>query len=210
MLGADTSNVGKKGFQMKLKENRKMQLLFCVLSVALIWGMYAVMATWVEGNVAREKAIAREESFDPKVLLQVENASIEDGKLNISGWVSRYNSELSKVYGVLKAVDGSEEHILKGRLVESAAGNEDLKRVKMEGMESASCFELNVKEQKLKKDVCYEILIDLTYTIQTDDKKREEGEKISTAQYLYNGEVYNYIPTQFHAPEFADEKMKKV
>lgn len=195
---------------MRLKENKKMQLLFCVLSVVLIWCVYAVLSIWIKGSIEKEKAFAREESFDSKVLLWVENASMKSGKLNVYGWASRYESELSKIYVVLRATDGSGEHVFKARLSENITGSECLEKVKMEEIGSVSCFDLEVEDKKIKKNVCYEILIDLTYTVKSDDEKREYGIKITAAKYLYEGEVYGYNPIQFQEPKFIDEKMKEV
>ena len=49
------------------------------------------------------------------------------------------------------------------------------------------------------------------YVICEDDTERKiKGKKISTNQYLYNGKIYGYNPTEIDFPQFVDETMNKV
>lgn len=193
---------------MKFKENKKMQLLFCVLSVALIWGVYAVMIPFVKKEAKREKALAMEIEFDSNVLVGIDDVQENNGKLFFSGWALRVNSEITDIKVVLQESVGTKSHVIETTVSENESMKKYIEYLELEGNYSQGGFTAEMKTSRAKKNVCYEVLLYLNYTGHTEKIGKEM--KVTTAKYLYNGELFDYNPTDFVKPAFLDEQMSDV
>lgn len=200
---------------MRLKENKKMQLLFCVLSVVLIWCVYAGMVRWIKWDIAKEKVIIAKVEEDANVLLDICRVNEHKGKLNISGWVLKNDSDVIDVKVVLKATGDKKEQVLKTTLEESEELEKYIEYLEMGATYRNIGFEASIKNNKLQKDVCYEIL--LYFGFETEKKGKDGSlenveiwKKITTGHYLYGNKGYKYNPTKFVGPKFVDEQMNTI
>lgn len=200
---------------MKLKGNRRIKILFCIISVALIWGIYAVTVKWVRWEVEKEKVFAAnvKEGFNEKVLSEINQVNKNGKMLYISGWIMKYNTRVMDVKMVLRETGEIKEQVLKTSLEKNKGYETYLNYLKSDGEYKNGGFTAKIEIEELKKDACYEVLLYFEY-----EKKRQDGStepvnqwvKVATGQYLYRDAVYRYNPTEFIRPEFADEQMQTV
>lgn len=200
---------------MKLKENRKIQMLFCVLSVVLIWGIYAVMVKWIRWDVEKDNAITAWTEFDSNILAEIDEVQENNGKLKFLGWALRVDSEIKDVKIVLQETAGTESQVIETTVAENNNLKQYIKYLELEENYSNGGFLAEVKESKLKKKSCYELLLYLNYEeeITKEDGSVEHAgkvKKVTTAQYLYDGKIYNYNPKEFIEPEFIEKSMQRV
>ncbi|MFW5632102.1 MAG: hypothetical protein ACOCMZ_03025, partial [Acetivibrio ethanolgignens] len=76
---------------------------------------------------------------------------------------------------------------------------------------SGAGFEGNLKENKLKEDSVYEIL--LRYTSNYTDENGTEQQyvrTVTTDEFYYQGEITEYNPKTFVAPEISGTELEKV
>ncbi len=190
-------------------------MLFCVLSVVLIWGIYMVMVKWIRWEVEKEKVIVAKVEEDANVLLDVSKVYESNGKLRICGWIMRGASDVTDVKVILKETGGTEEQVAEAMLTESREMEQYIEYLEVQESYSSGGFEANIKMDKLRKDSCYEIFLYFCYETEKEGKnggleKSEVWKKISTGRYIGDGKLYRYNVMEFSAPEFAGEQMKQV
>lgn len=192
-------------------------MLFCVLSVVLIWGIYMVMVKWIRWEVESEKVVAEkaEESFNENVLSEINQVHKNGKMLYISGWIMKYNTRVIDVKMVLRETGEIKEQVLKTSLEKNKGYETYLNYLKSDGAYRNGGFTAKIEIEELKKDVCYEVLLYFGYEY---EKKMQDGSvelvdrwvKVDTEQYLYQDAVYRYNPTEFIRPEFIDKQMQTV
>lgn len=213
---------------MKLKENRKLQIVVFVVSMAMLVGIYVPVSRWIENDVVREKILSKSVSTANEVLSDITEVKEEGEVISISGWAMRLDSKVENVKVVLKPEnqENLEGIVLNTQLMQSEELEDYIEYLDVENTEGKG-FSAVVEKDKLQADVCYEVLAYINYEYEQEVEKTEDanhvdgtGEvlyetiegtvKLSTKQYLFNGELYEYNPLEFVAPVFADEQMKQV
>lgn len=192
---------------MKLKENVKLQIVFFLVVMVLLFGVYFPLSSTIKKISIRENALSRGVSVDNATMAGITEFEDEEKELSISGWVVRLNSELENICVVLvpEAPEDAESIVLNAKTVENSELQEYTEYLQVEES-CGSGFMATVKPEKLQKDICYRVQVYTSY-------KQEENDgavKIATSQYLYQGDLYDYNPLEFTAPEFADEQMQQV
>ena len=152
----------------------------------------------------------RASSIDYDVLTKIEDVvEVEKEEVCLSGWIIRFNSTNKKIYALLKVVDSNDEVLV---LADTNVRN-DIPSVFSEGEDFGECgFYVQIPEEKIKQDVCYEIEFVLEYYENEENEKKKETyiKKINSGKYLYNGEIYTYNPTTFEKPNIEDEQLRIV
>ena len=193
----------KESVFKKIENNILLQVVFFVVSMAVIVGAYVVIVGHVN-SLGNEKAIREaEEGQDYNVLANVEEVETDGERITISGWGFRLDSVNEEVYLVLKELGTNEEIILKTTSFEKEEV-EDFFNSEFD-FETVG-FATDVKKEKLNTGGCYELLIGLCY----EDERGEQACKISLGQYLYDGELYRYNPKGFKEPQISDKDMLRV
>ena len=149
-------------------------MLFCVLSVVLIWGIYMVMVKWIRWEVESEKVVAEkaEESFNENVLSEINQVHKNGKMLCISGWIMKYNAKVIDVKLVLRENGEIKEQVLKTSLEENEGYRTYLNYLKSDGAYRNGGFTAKIEIEELKKDVCYEVLLYFGYEY---EKKMQDG-----------------------------------
>lgn len=200
---------------MKLKENKTIKMLFCILSVVLIWGIYAVMVKWVRWEVEKEKVVVAKVEEDANVLLDVSKVYESNGKLKICGWIMREASDVTDVKVILKEAEGTEEQVAETVLTESRELEQYIEYLEVQKDYGSGGFEANIKVDRLRENSCYEIFLYFSYETEKEGKngdieKSEVWKKIATGWYVCGRKLYRYNLMEFSAPEFTEEQMKQV
>lgn len=191
---------------MKLKENRKLQIVFFVVSMAVLVVAYFFLDSWIEQRVVQKKVLKQAVTSDNNVLVEITSIKEEEETLLVSGWAVRLDAKLQGIKVVLLPLELEEERAQV--LTASLKNDRDLQNY-MEYLAvqetTGSGFDVTVDKEKLLQNVCYEIQVYANY-----EAEKEQIVKVSSKQYLYNGQVYPYNPLEFVAPMFTDEHMEKV
>ena len=188
-----------------------LQVLICVGLLCLIWGTYIPIARSFEKKNEEPKILNLPVITDHTILTDVEDVKIKDGKVVLNGWGLRLNTKNSAIHLVLQPTDGSTGQVLSPRCTD----REDICDYFAPDWEFGKVgFSANVKESALQKDICYEILLTISYeeTVEFEGKEygMERRRKITTGQYLYEGNLYRYNPKEFERPDITEPGLVQV
>ncbi len=190
-----------KALFRKINEKLAYQVVVCVVAGVCLLALYVFLMQKIDTKKIKELSV----SEDTQIMVEIEDIAKESGELQLTGWGLRLGARNEEVYLALQAV-GAEEPVLldTNTYVYTEPGE-----YYMPEWDFGECgFEGRVKESTLNKDVCYEVLMVLDYAIESEKNGKIQTEerrvKISTEQYLYNGELYRYNPEEFWAPELED------
>lgn len=182
------------------------QVLICIGLLCVIWGVYFFSVRGIkrtnEENSIRKQAV----EVDYKVLFGVERVKTEKGNISLSGWALRLNSVNSAIYLVLQPTDDSEAEVFLAECTES----KEIGEYFAPKWDFGECgFTVDLNEERLKEGICYEVLIVLDYEEKTEvgESVTKTRKKITTSQYLYNGELYRYNPEDFEEPKISDAEI---
>lgn len=179
-----------------------LHISFFVVSMAIIFLLFLHGLEWITFHKATEEQIV----IDTSTVKEIENVTINGKYLELSGWAIRINSINEEIRLALRPIDESKAYLLKTVCeIDETINNffsEDWKYGKVR-------FQTEIERNKLKENVCYEIVLVLTYEAALDSYK-EYTRNIETGKYLYNEQLYSYNPQEFIKPVFEDELMKKV
>ncbi len=177
----------------------------CYASVFLIF-IYLTGSRHITNDQMRQYEI----ETDSNLMLEVENIAEENGKLVLSGWGLRLESRNEDVTILLRETVSGEEKVLETDIfLYDEPGN-----YYDDTWNFGECgFKAEIKNNKLLEDECYEVLVLLDYL----EEKEVDGEilteekriKLSTEQYVFNGELYRYNPKEFWVPEVEDIETKE-
>lgn len=134
---------------------------------------------------------------------EIENVTSIGNKLIISGWILRDKSVNMDVKIILKSLNGSKSY-----LVDTVLESDNIiNKYFSENWDYGNIrFKAEIKKDKIKKDISYEIIIVFRYNTETVEKRVN----VETGKYIYNGKLYSYDPDKFVIPKFQDEWMKEV
>lgn len=192
-----------------LKKNRKLQILFFILSMCIIFAIYIPWSSHIRNNVFEKKMLSLETMIDRDILFGFEKVDYSDDELVISGWTIRLNSSHTKVSLMLEK-DENERHVIETELADDNEienlfdSNWDFGDAKFSG---------TIPVSSIKKDACYAIHLILEYATASNDISTPmvvTTKKVDTSFYLHNGMLYRYNPETFVAPTFSDSFMQEV
>ena len=192
---------------MKLKENTTVQIVFCVVMMALLCAVYFPLFFTIKKISVRENALLRNVSADNATLAGISKVEEEKREIVISGWGIRLNSKLHDICVVLVPEDreDAESIVLNAKQEDNSVVKEYTGYLGIEE-DHGKGFVANIKEDKLQDDICYKVQVYMSY----QQKEQGGSVKIATNQYLYQDAMYDYNPLEFTAPEFVDKQMKQV
>ena len=207
----------KEDFFKRLYKDKKLQIMFFAISMVVIFCIYFPTSNWIEKNLVEKKIVNRNVEMDSNILAQISDVYLENNKWSLFGWVLHLDSKLVNTKIVLREVDGTIHKVLKTKEIKAQEIEEYAKYLELTEYSNKG-FTFDISKNSLEQNVCYEILIYVTY--EEDVVKTEKGiekviveeksKKITTAKYFYNGEIYNYNPLEFRIPEFTDKQMVEV
>ena len=189
----------KVGFWKKVEKSKKLQVLFCCMSMAVLIGGYVILLNCTQELNYVKRIREREVSISSATIAEVENVLIQNETLELSGWLYQINAKTSDKCIVLRRTDKSKEILLDTLAVPNSG--------------SEICASINLDE--LDQEDCYEILMYLQYSEQEESDEgvltsKEYQRKVSTGQYLYDGVVYNYNPLEYLEPSLDNEQISSV
>lgn len=186
------------------KKRKLWQAAVCAVLVCLIWGGYFLVRGSIDKKNEENRVRELKVELDRTVLSQIEQGNVKDGELIISGWALCLNSENKSAYIILKSDENEEDIVIQANCSERA----DVSSIIENDYDFGEIgFTAKLKENKLKNDISYEILIVLEYK---GEDNQVQLKKITTNRYLYNGELYRYRPEEFVKPEIEEESVKEV
>jgi len=198
----------KKKERKKLKDSFAKQLIFCVSILAVFFVIDKVCINAIENNKYEKDVIEREEVISQNMIYEIEKLEYGIEDISITGWVAWNDVEWENVAIVLQAEDSSEVVVSKAELVE----RQDVKGCfnSMKNVKSMG-FTTSISTKKLKDNVCYEVLVDVSYkTTAESGTVIRSGIKMTTHRYLYDGIEYTYNPLQFVEPNINSEEWKNI
>lgn len=175
-------------FGMKLKNDLKTQIIFFVSCEVIILTLYFITVNCIKV----EKIFAQEISDNKNIVANIDS-DYSDDRIVIFGTILDTESEVDKLQILLQAKDGSDEYMHKVSLKEGIQGNKNIMEYE---------FSLNIKLNKLRNDVCYEIFAIVS--------SKDDVIKIPVRKYLYGQEIYAYDPLEFSTPKIEDAFINKV
>ncbi len=207
----------KESFFKRLHKNKKMQIVFFVVSMITLLIIYFPASKWIKKNLIEEKIIKKSVEADSKILTQISDVYLENDTWNILGWILHLDSKPVDIKVVLVEVDELTNKVLQTKKITPQEIEEYEKYLELVEYNSRG-FSVNIDKDDLKQNVCYEILVYLTYEeqiVRTENgiekvTLEHKGKKVTTEKYLYNGEIYNYNPLDFRTPELKDKQMIEV
>lgn len=201
----------KPGVFERLQMNKKKRVLFFVVSMVMLVAFYLPTIFLIQQH--RENVILHEMhlSTDTQVLSNVEITNSEKGLLEFSGWALRLNSKTTNICMILE--DTSEK--TKAVILPTQVKENSISEYYVQGWNSGkNGFAASIKEKKIQKDVCYEIILLLDYEEEIEGSSGIEVQnnckKISTKKYLFNGNIYPFNVAEFQPPMVYDIALYEV
>lgn len=197
----------KEGFFKKIKKDSRLQVMFSMVSVAILLILYIPLSVYVKNSVDNGKALKQDITKSDYVLTDVAGVKTVGEKYELFGWTICLGAEVQKATTILAPIndfESSDEIVLKTTLGEDSTVLGYLEYLQDKSA-SGSGFIAEVEKEKLQKDTCYELLVYVEY-----EHMERHSVKVSSKKYLYNGQVYTYNPLVFSAPVFTDEQMSQV
>ncbi|MBE5968379.1 MAG: hypothetical protein E7255_15740 [Lachnospiraceae bacterium] len=176
----------------KINKSRKMQIIVCVVLSAIVIIGFLVLNRIIDRNKFYEYSLTE----DINIINSIEDISIDKDSITIDGYAFMLETDSSKasISLFLRDVINGEEIWLD---VEQIARADVNSYFLSEYNYEQSGFHASLKE-KLKEDVCYEVIINLDYTDNSSNKIRKT---VSSHQFLLNGQLYDYNPIEFDKPD---------
>ena len=198
----------KKGFWKKLEQSRMLQWLFFVVSMAVIVGAYFPLTKVAEDMREKRDIKDMNLSVDYDFLYDFETIENVDNAIEFEGWALRLDSKNIGISVVLDATDGSDTKVLLAETTE----RKDVEEYVGKDTEFGECgFLVDIKENQLAENVCYEVQLALHYEGEPDTEGNTDYYiRTATNQYLYNGQIYRYDPTNFEEPQIDDADLSNV
>lgn len=188
-------------FFRKIDQSRPLKIAIFIVSMTLITLMYFPLNDLTIHKEILDKSV----SFDPFLYTDVAEVSLEDGKINISGWMLKEDMDIVSIKVVLKPEDGN-EIVLNTKIKESKEAVEYAKYLGMNKISQEMGFEASLKENKVNDGMSYEVLLYVVYRAQEDEEKI----KVTTSKYLYEERIYTYRPESTMIPNIEDDEMAQV
>lgn len=188
-------------------KSKKKQIMFFFVSMIVIILVYLRSTSELEAFKERSMEVIQ----DYNIVNSLEHIEVRDGIIEFSGWALRLNSKNLGMKLVFHSVDNSDEKIISVDIEDK----DDIAEYFDPDWDFGSCgFFGTIKQNKLKKEVCYEVLLILNYEeeqkVEDDVQVVQNVKKVSTGRYLYNNELYWYNPIEFIAPNVTDVAMQEV
>lgn len=185
-----------------IRNNVGLQTLFCVVATAIIFLAYAFIGNRFEMMNWEKDVSSRIIENDYNALAVMEKVEKKDDVITFYGWAFYVNSEQKGVNIGLREVGGEDVVVFSTKIVE--------RKDVAELFSDVNCltnigFEGEINESKLKKETCYEILLEITY-----EKNMEKSTNISLGQYVYDGTLYRYNPQVFSEPQISNTLIQDV
>jgi len=207
----EEEQVKKKGFWKKLQESKWKQMLFFVIGMTLLVGIFLPVNNHL--RIKSEKNILEEVnvSTDFDIWFGLDKVQKQKEGMELSGWLLRKDSKISRVRLILNATDGSVAEVY---FAKNGKRTDAEQRFEVDWESGNSGFSVIVPTEEIKEDTSYEVQLVLYYDkkIETEEgyETEEAYNKIRTGQYLYNGELYRYDPVVFYEPKVEDEELQTV
>lgn len=200
--------VKKVNFSEILCKSKKLQVVFFFISMSIIVIGYILTVKPIKWKVAQDKMLGFELTEDYTLLATVDGIENTMEKVVISGWALHKESVNSQIFVSLQNTKNLEEIVLKTNMVDCDEietyiyGNWDFGTIG---------FEATIEKERVQQDVCYKVLIGLSYEEEDVYKNKIVYEKkVFTSCYLYDGELYAYNPSDFIKPDFLNKELVEV
>jgi len=190
----------KKGFFRRMEQNRKIQTIFCIVSVVIVVLLYFPLNI----IVTQKAIIKREMSSDAQLYTDIIKINSKEGNISFYGQFLEKNLEVIDVAVVLKSQQ-DEEKVLKTILLSSEEVQQLAEQQDHDMVSNGMGFRASIKGEFLR-DRSYEILINTIY--KSDGEKVQK--KVSTFRYFFNRDFYSYKPEELAIPKFSDKAMQEV
>lgn len=189
---------------MKTKDNLRLQVLFCVTLSAIIIVCFLILYNIIIKNEVYKYTIIE----DIKIINKIENIGTDSSNISLSGFafLLEMDSFDSSISLFLRNINSGKEVWMDSK---QSARPDVNSYFNCEYNFENSGFYADVKEDKLKIDECYEVLINLDYY---DINYKKIRKTVSTNRYILNGELYDYNPYEFDLPDIniASNLLRKV
>ena len=191
-----------------MQDNLRLQIAFFIVCMGVVFVVYFSMKNKISSDFLEKKIINQIIEFDSNILADVSDISVENGIVNIVGWLLYIGREdIVDVKLVFESTEGEEQEILEVEQIVNVEFLENTEYLKPETDFYNCNIEANIKANLLENDVCYVMQL---YLILQNDEKKETSKKISVSKYLYDGKVYSYNPKEFTKPKFENKQMQSV
>lgn len=198
---------GIRGFLKSLKKSRKKQVLFFSVSMAIICISYVICLLGIKVHNKRKDLLHGVVVRDYHLLVEFENAEIIKNEIILEGWVARLNSKNTEIIVLLQETNTTKERSI---LSTDFSKENNVNLADMNWETGTTGFKAIQKTNLLNQDTCYELLLELTYEEIIDGEVEENRKKISSGQYLYQGEIYQYNPLTYEKPKLKDKYLETI
>ena len=189
-------------FLCELKTSKKRQIIFLIVSMAVLFVGYNFMMNAIKRDKAEEAIIRHEITTDYKFLFDFEYIETEESNFFIEGWVMKLGARNIEVHILLQPDTVHDKMVLSTDMYT----RNDIEEIFEPEHEHGECgFSAEIKSNKLETDVCYQVYLVLDY-----EAECEKRLKINTDKYIYNGKLYNYDPNKFEKPNISDDELLRV
>lgn len=195
-------------FIKKTEQNPKLQIIILVVLSLIVFSFYFIFNAFIP-----EKNDYRLTS-ELKLINQIEDINIKDNKIIIKGYAFLLDEDS----------DDIEISILLRSINDGKEIWTDVKQTFRTDVSSFfnsvyncenSGFNATIKERKLNKNECYEIIVKLDFlSDKIDDggisQDKSFSKTVLTNRYIINGELYSYNPFVFEHPNIESDLLKEV
>lgn len=189
----------RKGINIikQLKDNIKLQVLFCVVSSAVIILVFLLLYNIFSNKVFHKYTITEDVSF----VNTIEDVSIEDDSITLKGYafVLDRESKDSTISLFLRNAENGKEVWFD---VNQSARADVNSYFNGDSSYEYSGFLASTKAGNLHTDECYEIILNIDYTNNDGNIVRKT---VSSNKFIVGGKIYDYNPKAFDAPDMNIE-----
>lgn len=177
----------------KIEDNLKIQVFICLTLFVIIIAYFLITYNYITENKIRKYTIVD----DIKLINDIEDISTNSDNISLSGFAFLLDMD---------SVDSSISLFLRNVSNGKEVWMHSEKNVRPDINLYFNCeynygnsgFFAKVKKEKLYKDQCYEVLVNLDYYNTSYKKVRKT---VSTNRYILNGELYAYNPYEYDEPD---------
>lgn len=195
------------GFWSKLHKSKLRQTIFCMTSMVVLLTVYTLSMFFGQTYKTNERLQSERIYEDINIVTCVETIEETKKSIEIAGWALRRDSTVKDSYVVLQPTNGTEAKVLNTEI----NSRTDIESFIEASWNVGECgFVAEIKKDDLVQNVCYEILVAVDYESSVGDVVQKTRKKVSTKKYIYNSELYDYIPSEYVKPVIQDETIRTV
>ncbi len=189
----------QKNLFFMLKESKVCQVAICIALMTIIMSVYVLTNEQIKTSKTMSSLKKMESGYNYSVISKIENIEEKGNEIVISGNVIRNGVSVEKLFLILQS--NGREFFFETEFEVEKQRDKSIEN-KWEGQ--LYRFYVNIGNDELISENCYEILLGLRENIGGKDTGKIQVEKIHTNSFLYQNQIHTVDASKIVSPCFSD------